>query len=116
VTGKIINRKLDAVHSPGTYIPETSSNVLSNNVLSIWIEVVKSAKNVERIIIGCANINVFTGHSSIFEYDTPFIMNPTTFDDLEKFVSEFIPNEVLILHNFIRPCNTQGLVVISRFI
>ena len=27
-TGKIISRKLDAVHSPGTYISETSSNVL----------------------------------------------------------------------------------------
>ena len=99
-TGKVISRKFDAVYSPGTYISETSSNVLSNNVLSIWIEVVKSSKNLDRIIIGCANINIFTGQSSVFEYETIFHMNPTTFDDLEKFVSEFIPNEALILHNF----------------
>jgi DNA mismatch repair protein MutS len=99
-TGKIISRKLDAVHSPGTYISETSSNVLSNNVLSIWVEVIKSSRNPDHIVIGCANINIFTGQSSIFEYETTFHMNPTTFDDLEKFVSEFIPNEALILHNF----------------
>ena len=99
-TGKVITRKLDAVHSPGTYISETSSNALSNNVLSIWVEIIKSSRTTDRIIIGCANINIFTGQSSIFEYETVFQMNPTTFDDLEKFVSEFAPSEVLILHNF----------------
>lgn len=99
ITGKIISRKLDAIHSPGTFISESSNNILSNNVLSIWVEVIQS-KMSDRIVIGCANINIFTGHSSIFEYETSFHMNPTTFDDLEKFVSEFTPNEVLIIHNF----------------
>lgn len=97
---KILSRKLDAVHSPGTYISESISNVLSNNVLSVWVEIIKSSKLADRIVIGCATINVFTGHSSIFEYATTFLMNPTIFDDLEKFVSEFIPNEALIVHNF----------------
>ena len=99
-TGKVIARKLDAVHSPGTYISETSSNNLSNNVLSIWVEVMKSSKTTDKIIIGCANINIFTGQSYIYEYETNFSMNPTTFDSLERFISEYTPNEVLILHNF----------------
>ena len=99
ITGKVISRKLDAIHSPGTFVSELSTNVLSNNVLSVWVEVIQSNK-CHKIVIGCANINIFTGHSSIFEYETTYHLNPTTFDELEKFVSEFTPNEVLILHNF----------------
>lgn len=98
-TGKVITRKLDSVNSPGTYISENSSNLLSNNILSLWIHVVKSSKSPDKVIIGCANINIFTGQSAIFEYETNFQINPTTFDELEKFISEFSPNEIIILHN-----------------
>ena len=98
-TGKVITRKLDTVNSPGTYISESSSNSLSNNISSLWIHVVKSSKSPDKVIIGCANINIFTGQSAIFEYETTFQINPTTFDELEKFISEFSPNEIIILHN-----------------
>ena len=35
------------------------------------------SRNPDHIVIGCANINIFTGQSSIFEYETTFHMNPT---------------------------------------
>lgn len=93
--GKDIIRKLDHVYSPGTYISEKLSNVLSNNIISIWFERVK-----DKIIIGCSNVNIFTAQSSIFEYENEFLLNPTTFDELEKFISEFNPNELIITSNF----------------
>ena len=97
--GKNITRKLDHVYSPGTYISE-NTNVLSNNVLSIWFEIVKSSKAADKIIIGCSNVNIFTGKSAIFEYQTELLINPTTFDELEKFISEFNPNELILIYNF----------------
>jgi DNA mismatch repair protein MutS len=95
--GNIVTRKLDAVYSPGTYISENSSTTLSNNIISIWFELSKSK---EQIVIGCATIDIFTGKSFIFEYDTEFYMNPIIFDQLEKFISEYNPNELIVLHNF----------------
>jgi DNA mismatch repair protein MutS len=98
--GKTIKRKLDHVYSPGTYISENSSNVLSNNVLSIWIETRRSTKTADKLLIGCSNVNIFTGKSAIFEYETEFIINPSSFDELDKFISEFNPNELILVYDF----------------
>lgn len=98
--GKNITRQLDHVYSPGTYISESPSNVLSNNVLSVWFEIIKSSKAADQMIIGCSNVNIFTGKSDIFEYQTELLINPTSFDELDKFISEFNPNELILLYNF----------------
>jgi DNA mismatch repair protein MutS len=95
--GKNITRKLDRVYSPGTYISDFSSNTLSNNVISIWFDEIKS---LNQIIIGCSNVNIFTGQSSISEYQTELSLNSTTFDGLEKFISEFNPSEIIVIYNF----------------
>ena len=95
----ILTRNLEAVYSPGTYISESASNILSNNIMSIWFEHIKS-KSTDQLLVGCAAVNIFTGESSVFEYDTNYDINPTTFDQLDKFVSELNPNEIIVLHNF----------------
>jgi DNA mismatch repair protein MutS len=104
--GKNITRKLDHVYSPGTYISDNSSTVLSNNVLSIWFEIIKSSKAADRIVIGCSNVDIFTGKSAIYEYETELLINPTTFDELEKFISEFNPNELILVYDF----QDEGLI------
>jgi hypothetical protein len=40
-----------------------------------------------------SNIDIFTGKTNIFEYKENYIHNPTTFDELERFISIYNPNE-----------------------
>jgi len=54
-----------------------------------------------RIVYGISAVNIFTGHSAMFEYETPFLMNPTTFDEMERFISTFSPSEMIIISNTI---------------
>jgi DNA mismatch repair protein MutS len=98
--GKTITRALHAVYSPGTYISsETdSSPQITNNIMCIWLEVSKPFRgHKENLVYGVSVVNIFTGKSYIFEYECPFYMNPTTFDELERCVSVFSPSEVVIV-------------------
>jgi DNA mismatch repair protein MutS len=51
-------------------------------------------------VYGVSVINIFTGKSSMFQYETSFFMNTTTFDELERYVSIYSPSEVIILSPF----------------
>lgn len=93
-------RELQGVYSPGTYISYDTDNSqkLSNNIMCIWLDSFNALRTREkRFICGISTAHIFTGESSIFEYDTGFIMNPTTFDELERYVSIISPSEVLIV-------------------
>ena len=46
-----------------------------------------------------ANIDVYTGKTSIFEFNETYIRNPTTFDELERFISIYNPSEVILIGN-----------------
>lgn len=112
--GKNITRKLQAIYSQGTYISfDTEQSIqITNNIVCIWTERVQERvfnSNIsnsskinrqESIVIGCACINIFTGKSSIFEYQTLYNINPTTFDELSRFISICLPSEVIIISNF----------------
>lgn len=99
--GKIINRKLQAIYSQGTFISEETdqSSQITNNIMCIWIDRITSAKH-DILIIGVSTVNIFTGKSTIFEYQTQYSMNPTTFDELERYVSTYSPSEVIFISNF----------------
>jgi DNA mismatch repair protein MutS len=112
---KNTNRIFHSVHSSGTYISYDldSSPQITNYIMCIWFETfaplkpfgTKYANNsftkmTPNIIYGISVANMYTGHSSIFEYQTPFLMNPTTFDELERYVSMFSPSEVIVLSPF----------------
>lgn len=102
--GKIITRKLHSIHSPGTYISydTDSSTQITNNIMCVWFELVKPLKpgSRETLIYGLSVANIFTGKSFLFEYETSFYMNPTTFDELERSISVFSPSEIIILSPF----------------
>ena len=107
--GKNIKRILHGVFSAGTYIScETDSlPQITNNIMCIWIDKYAPLKSLgsqmnttnihDTIIYGVATTNIFTGKSNIFEYQTPFILNPTTFDELERQISVYSPSEILFV-------------------
>jgi DNA mismatch repair protein MutS len=91
-----------SIHSAGTFIPyEVDQPRLSNNIMSVWITSFNSILNKTRpqIVFGVSVVNIFTGHSWIFEHKTTFENNPTTFDDLERAVSVYNPCEIIILYD-----------------
>ena len=77
-------RHLTEIYSPGTYFSlETSNNSkLTNNITCIWINISTNHKNKNKIVhVGLANIDIYTGKSSIFEFSEIYVNNPTTFDE-----------------------------------
>jgi DNA mismatch repair protein MutS len=98
--GKNVKRVLQSVYSAGTYLSyDTDSNQqITNHIMCIWIEkytLLRNAKK-ETMVCGIAVANIFTGKSSIFEYQNAFYMNPTTFDELERCISTYSPSEIIV--------------------
>ena len=90
---KKLTRILDSIHSPGTYFSYELEHP-TNNILCIWMEVQKT------MMYGIAVINVFTGESFIIENKVnDFIMNPTSFDEIERSISMYQPKEVIFITN-----------------
>ena len=86
-------RSLDGIYSPGTYF--TSDTVhLTNNIVCIWMHMYKTT-----MVIGLSCIDIFTGKSVIFEYDTEYKNYSTSYDELERFISVYNPVEVIVVHN-----------------
>ena len=121
--GKNIKRVLHSVCSQSTYLScETdSSPVMTNNIMCIWLDTFKPmdrnvstvSKTRDTIVYGVSTINIFTGKSSMFEYQTPFILNPTTFDELERYVSVFSPSEILFISSLEKEINRTILQYIG---
>jgi DNA mismatch repair protein MutS len=104
-SGKNITRVLDAVHSPGTYISYDTECLpqMSNNIMCIWLERVKPRTKIgskDILICGLSIANIFTGKSAITEFQNPYEIIPTTFDELERCVSIYSPSEVILISSF----------------
>ena len=131
--GKDVTRTLDSVYSRGTFIryddnddsynsEGNSSSQQMQYMVCIWLDIIppanikKKRKEIiqstipPKILYGISAINIFTGHSVIFEYETPFIMNPTTFDEMERFLSTFSPSEIIIISNTIEKSVIQTIL------
>jgi DNA mismatch repair protein MutS len=92
------HRKLAGVFSPGTYFSD--SPVLSNHITCIWVDQVNRLfPKGKYVVVGVASIDIYTGKSSIMEYTEEYFMNPTTFDELERFISITNPNEAILISN-----------------
>ena len=91
--GGAIQRKESAVYSPGTMFLDDEVQ-LSNNMTCIWIH-----KTKKDIIFGISNLDIYTGKPHICEYQQVYYHNPTTYDNIEKFMSIYKPNELIIIHN-----------------
>lgn len=119
---RVIQRKLYNVYSPGTFMGNDTdtANRLTNHITCIWLEKINTPLSCsasisseatvrETLVCGISNINIFTGESTLFEYQTPYYMNPTTFDELERNISTFSPSEVIIISEF--PDDTISTIV-----
>lgn len=99
--GKI--REQIGIFSPGTHF-NLNSKQMSNNIMCIWIEERKQnfLNKVPFVINGMSCIDIFTGQSSIYQYEKRGnkLHNPTTYDDMSRFYSIYNPEELIIIHNF----------------
>lgn len=88
------------VISPGTYFPADTPN-LSNNITCVWLYFYESKVLVKGkyIVVGVANLDVFTGETSMSQFREFYVNNPTTFDELEKLISIYNPSEAIIISN-----------------
>jgi len=97
---KNTTRSLAGVFSPGTYF-QTETNNLSNSITCIWINYVENKVLLKGkyVIVGVANIDIYTGKTNIFQFKETYVNNPTTYDELERFISIYNPNEVILISN-----------------
>jgi DNA mismatch repair protein MutS len=97
---KNTTRSLAGIFSPGTFFQEDSTS-LSNNITCIWVDLFenKFLFKGKFVVVGIANIDIYTGKTSIFQFKEPYINNPTTFDELERFISIYNPSEVILISN-----------------
>ena len=99
INGKNTTRSLAEIISPGTYFGQETQE-LSNNIMSIWLHKSNATKySPSNMTIGVANIDIFTGKTSLFQFIIEYNHNPLTYDELERYVSAYKPSECLIVSN-----------------
>jgi DNA mismatch repair protein MutS len=93
-------RSLLGIFSPGTFF-SVNNDEISNNLSCLWINHnERSILNKNgNIIIGMSNIDNFTGKSTFYEITVENIHNPTTYDEVERFISTYNPSETIIISN-----------------
>ena len=97
---KNTSRSLAGIFSPGTYF-QTESQNLTNSISCIWINLIENKVLLKGkyVVVGVANIDIYTGKTSIFQFKETYINNPTTYDELERFISIYNPSEVILISN-----------------
>jgi DNA mismatch repair protein MutS len=99
-SAKNTTRSLAGVFSPGTYF-QTESQSLTNSTTCIWVNLIENKLILKGkyVVIGVANIDIYTGKTTIFQFREKYINNPTTYDELERFISTYNPSEVILISN-----------------
>ena len=97
---KNTTRSLAGIYSPGTYFHTESQN-LTNSITCIWVDLVENKMLMKGkfVVVGVANIDIYTGKTSIFQFKEIYINNPTTYDELERFISIHNPSEAILISN-----------------
>lgn len=93
-------RNLFGIFSPGTYFADDSSD-LTNNITCVWVDFVHNHVFMKGrfIVVGVANVDIYTGKTSVFQFKEMYTRNPTNFDELERFLSIYNPNEIILISN-----------------
>lgn len=97
-----IKRIQTGIYSPGTYFCENDHEILTNNVVCLWIEIKKTKINKmmkNMVYIGISVIDNYTGVSYMSEIHEEYNKNPTTFDSLENYISIYNPTETIVISN-----------------
>jgi DNA mismatch repair protein MutS len=97
---KNTTRSLSGIFSPGTYFSNESTN-LTNNLICIWIDLIvnKVFMKGKYIVVGISNIDIYTGKTNVFQFKEIYINNPTTYDELERYISIYNPSEAILISN-----------------
>jgi len=97
---KNTTRSLAGIFSPGTYFHTETTN-LTNSTTCIWIDLVenKILMKGKFVVVGIANIDIYTGKTNIFQFKEAYVNNPTTYDELERFISIYNPSETILINN-----------------
>ena len=94
-------RSKTAIYSPGTFFyDEKDTYDITNNICCIWLENhINTIKRINNIYVGISVIDIYTGNSYIHEFSNEYMKTPSTFDDLERFLSIYTPSETIIITN-----------------
>ena len=97
---KNTTRSLSGIFSPGTYFHNDCQR-LSNSITCIWIHYIENKVILKGkyVVVGVSNIDIFTGKTNLFQFKEIYINNPTTYDELERFISIYNPSEVILISN-----------------
>jgi DNA mismatch repair protein MutS len=95
---KNTTRSLFNIFSPGTYF-QNDNLVLTNNTTCVWVKYIdnKIFLKGKHVVIGIANIDIYTGKTTLFQFKEIYINNPTTYDELERFISIHNPSEIILI-------------------
>ena len=82
-SAKNTTRSLAGIFSPGTYF-HTETQTLSNSITCVWIDLIenKMLMKGKYVVVGVANIDIYTGKTNIFQFKETYVNNPTTYDEL----------------------------------
>jgi len=101
---KNTTRSLVGIFSPGTYF-SLESDKITNNTCCVWVDFVENKSGIikgKHVVVGVSNIDIYTGKTSMFQFKETYINNPTTYDELERFISIYNPSEVIFISNLPR--------------
>ena len=102
-------RVLQGIYSPGTFFSTDITPAgcgagasLSNNIVCIWIEKISrkvTGTATGTAVLGMTNVDIYTGRTTIFETENNDTHNPTTYDEVERFIASYLPSEVILVSN-----------------
>ena len=97
---KNTTRSLAGIFSPGTYFHTETTN-LTNSICCIWVQLIENKLIMKGtyVVVGIANIDIYTGKTNIFQFKEIYINSPTTYDELERFISIYNPSEAILISN-----------------
>lgn len=93
-------RLLDSVYSPGTYISNSSQTNASNNIMCVWVDhhksLVRRVNKQDTLSVGISVVDIMTGSTSFYQYETEYNIIASNFDELQRYVSVYNPTEFII--------------------
>lgn len=91
-------RKVTNIYSPGTNIDHTIKGD-TNNLVTIYIDVIKNASDKTTLFIGLTAIDVSTGKNTVYETYSSIEDKNYSLDETFRFIQVYDPKEIAIYLN-----------------
>ena len=106
-------REVTGIYSPGTYIPDQSSNTSNdaNNIINIYIEENNDIISNKLLLnVGLSIIDITTGKVILHEIYANKFDDKYSLDEICKFISCYQVKEIILYHNNIKSINLDDLL------